>query len=180
MTGSGKDVVRRFINEVINRHDLDKIDELCAPDHGLYHPALPEPVHGSDKLRIALTSFFESFPDLHFTIRDLVEDGDRVAMRFSIAGTNTGPIGGSPPTKRTIASSGMVLYRVRDGRIAEGRIQEDILRMLNQLGLVPQNLTLLQLLNRAGVIRALQRLGKIPTSAGLDFGPSEGVPQPQR
>jgi steroid delta-isomerase-like uncharacterized protein len=169
MTGSRKDVVRRFIDELINRHDLDLIDELCAPDHALYHPALPEPVHGADRLRIALTSFFESFPDLHFTIRDLVEEGDRVAMRFSIAGTNTGPFGGSPPTHGTIASSGIVIYRVVDGRIAEGRIQEDILRMLNQLGLVPSNLTLLQLLQRAGVIRALQRLGKLPTGARVEF-----------
>jgi steroid delta-isomerase-like uncharacterized protein len=170
MTGTGKDVVRRFINELINEHDLERVDELCAPDHGLYHPALPEPVHGSDKLRIALTGFFDSIPDLHFTIRDLVEEGNRVAMRFAIAGTNTGPFGGEPPTGKRIASSGIVIYRVAGGRIAEGRIQEDILRMLNQLGLVPGNLTLLQLLQRAGVIRALQRLGRIPTSAGIEFG----------
>jgi predicted ester cyclase len=173
MSTDNKAVIRRFIHEVNNQHDVDVVDELCTPDHVLSHPTFPMTVHGTARLKIALRSFFETFPDYFFTIRELVGEGDRVALRFGVTGTNSGQFGGQSPTGKSFWGTGLVLYQLEGGRISSTVIEEDILEMLNQLGLVPRNLTLLQLLRRAGVIRLLERLGKIPTGTGIDFDAAE-------
>jgi predicted ester cyclase len=177
MSVDNKAVVARFIHEVTNQHDIDRVDELCTPDHVLRHPALPLTVHGSERLKIALRSFFETFPDYFFTIRELVGAGDRVALRFGVTGTNSGQFGGQPPTGKLFWGTGIVLYRLEGGRIASTDIEEDILEMLNQLGLVPRSLPLLQVLQRAGVTRLLVRLGKIPTGTGIDFDAADTAPK---
>jgi predicted ester cyclase len=58
-------------------------------------------------------------PDLRFTIDDLVAEGDRVTIRWTLHGTNTGPLLGWPPTGRRVELSAIVIFRVVDGRLAE-------------------------------------------------------------
>jgi predicted ester cyclase len=58
-------------------------------------------------------------PDLRFTIDDLVAEGDRVAIRWTLRSTNTGPMLGRPPTGQPVELAAIVIFRIVDGGIAE-------------------------------------------------------------
>jgi hypothetical protein len=85
-----------------------------------------------------------------------------------VTATNTGPARGAKPTNKAVESSVIVTYGVRDGKIASTRVIEDIMRMLHGADLVPKNLTALYWMNKLGVIRLLQKLGKIPGAEAAD------------
>jgi predicted ester cyclase len=158
-----KALVARFIDEVLNKHNYAVADEICSPDHVLHHPAQPGPVHGVDGLKRITKEVGTAFPDWNMIPREMVAEGDVVAVLTDLTATNTGTLSGGKPTGRRIAQSGLTLYRVVDGKIVEVRIQEDILFMLQNLGSIPKNLPMVQFLNKIGVIRLLQQMGKIPS-----------------
>jgi len=79
-----------------------------------------------------------SFPDLRIVEHDMLAEDDRVASRWTASGTHTGvPFGAAPASGRRFAISGMSVYRLRDGRIVEGWVNDDNLGMPTQLGLRP-------------------------------------------
>jgi predicted ester cyclase len=78
------------------------------------------------------------FPDLHAEVRQMVDDGDCVAVRFELYGTNTGDYRYLPaPTGRRAVWEGIGIFRVVDGKIAEIWGTADRLGMLTQLDLLP-------------------------------------------
>lgn len=157
-----KELVRRFIAEVTNRHQADQMPELCAADHVLYHPAIPRTAHGIEEYASSLGPVWKEWPDHHLEIQDILAEGDRVAMRAIVTATNTGPMLGAKPTGKSTRSHVIATYRIRDGKIAETRVIEDIMTMLHDAGLVPRNLTALYWLKKLGFVALLQKLGKIP------------------
>jgi predicted ester cyclase len=58
-------------------------------------------------------------PDLRFTIDDLIAEDDRVTIRWTLRGTNTGPMIGRPPTGHLVEYAAIVIFRIADGKIAE-------------------------------------------------------------
>jgi predicted ester cyclase len=160
---ANKALVARFIDEVLNNHNYLVAEEICSPDHVLHHPAQPAPIHGVQGLKDVTEEVGTAFPDWNMVPREMVAEGEWVAAFTDLTATNTGPLSGGKPSGRRIAQTGITCYRVVNGKITEVRIQEDILYMLQSLGAIPKNLRVLQALNRIGVIRLLQRMGKIPS-----------------
>jgi predicted ester cyclase len=83
-----------------------------------------------------------AFPDLRFDETDdphLSVAGAKVAWRWRMRGTNTGPIEppGFAPTGRAIEIEGVDLWTMRDGRIARYRAFYDFNALAIQLGLAP-------------------------------------------
>jgi predicted ester cyclase len=77
-----------------------------------------------------------SFPDRTMTIEDIVGEGDRVAVRTTVRGTNTGglPWMGIPANGAKFEIESLSLYRVADGRVVEHWGQNDVMRLMAQLG----------------------------------------------
>jgi steroid delta-isomerase-like uncharacterized protein len=160
---ANKRLVARFIDEVLNKHNYDVANEICTDDHVLLHPAQPGPIRGREGLKQITEEVGTAFPDWDMQVTEFVAEGDLVAAYTRLTATNTGPLAGGKPSGKHIAQTGITFYRVVDGKIAEVRIREDILYMLQNLGAIPKNLTVLQILNRIGFIRLLQKMGKIPS-----------------
>jgi predicted ester cyclase len=74
-----------------------------------------------------------AFPDLHHTVDDLIAEGDRVVLRTTARATHRGHFEGVDPTGRFVEFTGLVLYRIRDGRIAESWGEIDFLRLMREL-----------------------------------------------
>jgi predicted ester cyclase len=131
---SNKDVIRRLLAEV-DRGNLDVVDGYYAPG---YVDHTPSPIRslapGRDGVRQALALFHQAFPDTTHTIEDLVAEGDRVVARISARGTHTGELFGHAPTGRVVTLTGITIYRIVEGRIAE-RWAEHGLGVLDQLGI---------------------------------------------
>src|SRR3954451_9911275 len=84
----------------------------------------------------SIRAYDAAFPDLTFTVNDLIADADCVAVRLTISGTDAGGFRGKPPTGRTINAWGVEFLRIRDGRIVEDWIGADWLGTLEQLGVI--------------------------------------------
>ena len=131
-----KALVSRFNEEVFGKRNLAAIDEFITPDqidHSL-PSSLPNTREGT---RQAIAMTLKAFPDLNFQVEDMIADGDKVVTRYTTRGTQRGPFGPIPPTRKRVAVSGIVVTRIADGKIVEQWGLDDRLAMLQQLGLIP-------------------------------------------
>ena len=89
MAADTKVLVRRLFEEVWNQGNLAAIDELFAPSYVRYDPAAPEAkgLAGFKQLVIRLRT---AFPDLHFTLEEVIAEGDKVMSRALLRGTHRG------------------------------------------------------------------------------------------
>ena len=115
---TNKALVRRQFEVLINEKDLSPIETDMADDF-VDHEAPPGAPAGREGARQWITLLHAVVPDLHVTIEDMVAEGDTVVVRNTWRGTHTGPFLGLPPTGRPFVLKGMVMWRLRDGKIAE-------------------------------------------------------------
>jgi steroid delta-isomerase-like uncharacterized protein len=80
---------------------------------------------------------FGAFPDIQYTVEDLIAEGDKVVARFSARGTHRGEFQGIPATGRSASVTGIGIYRVASGKIVEQWGIFDQLGMMQQLGVIP-------------------------------------------
>jgi predicted ester cyclase len=127
-------VVRRFIDEVVNGGDLSVIRETWAENMTWHGGSL-----GTFKGLDAYTAFAAgnitgAFSDMHLEIHDVISRDDKVVLRFTNSGTNTGPFMGRAATGKHAQWLGIGIYTLRDGLIVDGWFTEDILGLTLQLG----------------------------------------------
>ncbi len=134
MPDANENVVRRFVDEVINRGDYAAIPELVHPDYVYRSP--DQELRGHAALEALFTDYRNGLPDLDTSIDDLVVAGDTVVISVTMSGTHTGDLMGIPPTGESIAVRGMVQSRLEGGRIIEEWEILDMLGLLQQLGVV--------------------------------------------
>jgi steroid delta-isomerase-like uncharacterized protein len=135
-TEENKALLQRFQDEFINAHDPDAADALCSLDFAIHMGGQP-PVVGLAAFKQLAAAYFAAFPDLHETTEDVLAEGDRVARRVRWTGTHQGELMGIPPTGKQVSVSGMRLFRIADGKIAEEWGEDDMLGLMQQLGLIP-------------------------------------------
>jgi predicted ester cyclase len=131
---NAKDVVRK-LEEAWAANDLATVDELVAPDL-VSHDAPPGVPQGREGAKAAHRMSMTSFPDRSMTIEDVVGEGDRVAVRTTIRGTNTGgvPWMGVPANGKGVEIESISIYRVVNGKAVEHWGQNDVGRLMMQLG----------------------------------------------
>ena len=115
---ANKDLVRRVFEEVIPAGDAAAMRDLVAADF-LDHDPLPGQPAGAAGAEYVVRTMHGAHPDLRFTIDDLVAEADRVTIRWTLHGTNTGPMLGRPPTGERVEFAAIVIFRIADGRLAE-------------------------------------------------------------
>jgi predicted ester cyclase len=82
-----------------------------------------------------------AIPDLHITIEDLIEDGDKVVSRNMVTGTHRGDYMGIPPTGKSVTDNEIFILRFTGGRIAETWGIVDVFSQMKQLGVIPASRT---------------------------------------
>lgn len=132
-----KTLMQRFIDEAINGRNLDAIDELLSEDF-VEHEELP----GLEPNREGVKQFFgmmeAAFPDLRFTVRHLLSDGDMVVAHSVVTGTHTGgDFMGIPASGKAVEVAVIDLVRFSDGVGVEHWGVADMATMLQQLGAMP-------------------------------------------
>src|SRR5262249_38351541 len=127
-TATNKLLAERVWEEVWHAGDLSRIDELFTPDFVRHDPG--RELHGAEQNRQFISGQRAAFPDLRFTTDDLIDEGDKVAVRYHFQGTHLGEFQGMPPTRKRVSYSGILIYRCADGRIAEQWTEFDLLGFL--------------------------------------------------
>jgi steroid delta-isomerase-like uncharacterized protein len=136
MTAENKVVMRRFV-EFINTGSEELAQELISPDAVFHVPGRPEPMRGPAGYLAVVGMMRSGFPDIQWTLEEMISEDDKVAARFTMRGTHHGSFFGVPPTGKTIAVQAMNFYRLSGGQFVEERGQPDLLGLLMQIGAVP-------------------------------------------
>jgi steroid delta-isomerase-like uncharacterized protein len=132
---TNKIVMRRFL-DFINTASESLAQELISPDAIFHVPGSPKPMRGPAGYLTIIGMMRAGFPDIQWTLEEMVAEGDKVAARFTMRGTHRGTFFGVPPTGKTIAVQAMNIYRLSGGQFVEEHGQPDMLGLLQQIGAV--------------------------------------------
>jgi steroid delta-isomerase-like uncharacterized protein len=134
-TEANKALAHRFWEGVFNQKNLGVIDEVCTADCVLHDPT--GPIQGREAVKQFIGMYLGAFPDFQITIEDMIAEGDKVAVRHTTTATHLGELMGIPPTGKRVTVSGIHITRVVDGKVVEDWANDDVLGMLQQLGVIP-------------------------------------------
>ncbi len=133
------EVVQEFHQRVLTEKNLDAAEELLSADYVEHNPAFPEGMlHGRDNLIKFWEELFEAFPDLWIDEEDVLVEGETVVTRHVGRGTHEGTFMELEATGNEFAIEGIDIFRIDDGKIAEGWISLDMMGMMQQLGAMPE------------------------------------------
>lgn len=131
------DVIERYSEEVMNKGNLDAVDELLADDY-VHHTPPPgmEPTREGFKGFVAAAH--AGLRDLTLTTDDILVQGDKVVQRWTNTGVHEGEFMGVPGTGNEVEFSGISIYTVREGQIIEDWTLFDGLGLMQQIGAIPE------------------------------------------
>ena len=134
-TEDNKLLVRRYVEQILNRGNMAVADELLAPNYKRYisPSAVPLTV---DVQRQRLAGIRAAFPDWHLTLEDIIAEEDRVAFRATIRGTHKGAFQNVAPTGKEVTVSALDIVRIENGKFIEHWGGPDLFNLLQQLGTV--------------------------------------------
>ena len=130
-------IARRWHEDAINTHDLAVLDEILASDAGHDSATFlnnPGP-------RAVLGALLTGFPDVQHTVEAVISEGDLVVIRYTATGTHAGEFQGYAPTGKSVTWTGINIYRLECGRIAEVWSEVDALGRIAQLTGTPAGAT---------------------------------------
>lgn len=121
MSDEMKGLVRSYDAEVINGRDLDRVEDYFADERMV------------ENVRRGCFSYFQSFPDLHVSIDELIAEGNKVFCRSTITGTHDGEYKGIPATGRHIATECAEVFTIADGKFVGYWCMTNVAGLLRQL-----------------------------------------------
>ena len=127
---TNKLLASRFFDEIIGSGKLALIDEIISSDAIDRTQSAP----GRDGFRQHVNWFRSAFPDLKITISNLISEGERVVVYWTIEGTQQGEFWGIQPTGRKVSGGAISVITVKEGQITEYNVMPDRLGILIQLG----------------------------------------------
>ena len=135
MFEQNKAIFRSIPEQLINSGNLDAADQYFAQDFVDYTAPAGQP-KGLAGFKSYITTLRGAFPDLHYTVEDVVAEGEKVVVRITARGTMTGHFQEMKATGKTAIWSEIHIGRLVDGKVLEHWATIDQLGMLQQLGLV--------------------------------------------
>jgi len=135
---ANKALVKSFVEQVLNKHDVIAVDKYYAP--GLIQPS-PSMGQGRQGFKQFFTPFFSAFPDIRVTIEHIAENSI-VLVFLNWTGTHKGEFEGIPATNKPINMRTADLFRIgTNGTIVEHWGVADSLNLLKQTGMITFNHT---------------------------------------
>ena len=138
MSAQNQAIAKRLIEELWNNRKLELADELLAPTFVSRDPNTPDLGIGPESFKRLVLLYTTAFPDLKFSIEEMVSDEDTVVVRWRSSGTHQGQLGGIAPTNKSATVLGITIAHIRDGKIADDVAIWDALGMYRQLGVTPE------------------------------------------
>jgi steroid delta-isomerase-like uncharacterized protein len=139
---NNRQVIVRFFEEVWNQRKLEIADDIFDKDCHTFQlrsgaPATSTP-RGPESIKKHISEWVSAFPDLTFTIEQMVAEGDRVSSCLTMDGTHTGRWLGIPPNGKRINIRMMTIHRLSHGKIVEDWVIVESLGFFQQLGILPE------------------------------------------
>jgi predicted ester cyclase len=134
-SAANKEVVRRFVAEVVNTGDVSRVEDFIGPDYVDHYAGEDAPI-GPGIMAEHIRAVRATYPDLHVTIEQQFADGDFVISRVLASGTHQGTWLGLAPTGKRVRIAVVNIDRVRNGRIVEHWGMANTLEALVESGIL--------------------------------------------
>ncbi len=129
-----KELIKRMY-EVINKGDIEAYAEMLAPEYVWYMPSRStKPISREGTIEFVREAR-NAFLDCHWSLEDVIAEGDIVLSRFIFRGTHIGEFQGIPATGNKVEMSGFMMTRIENGKCVEDKEEADTLGMMMQLGM---------------------------------------------
>lgn len=130
-----KETIRRLYEDLLNHGELELLDQVIADDYiGIYGQKGPQ------AFAETIRGLRQGFPDIQWTIEDLVAEGDRVAARWTWQATHQNAFRGFPASQQRVTDKAIAIYQFKNNKIIHAWIETDRLGVLQQIGAVPEDL----------------------------------------
>jgi predicted ester cyclase len=133
---NNKVVLQHLYDEFMNAGKLEVADEVVAPDCPLYFGSTFVGT-GPEAFKQARAMLYAAFPDLHFTIEEMIAEGEKVADLLTGRGRHKGEFMSVAPTGKRVEFQGMAIVRIFEGKIVENRGMPDMVGLLQQIDVFP-------------------------------------------
>jgi predicted ester cyclase len=145
---NNKQLIIRFFEEVWNKRKFEIADDLFDIDchtfqlqSGTVATSTPR---GPESIKGHIAEWLSGFPDLKFTIEQMIAEGDRVSTLLAMDGTHTGQWLGIQPSRKRINIRMATIHRIRGSKIIEDWVIVESLGFFQQLGILPASSDLLR------------------------------------
>jgi predicted ester cyclase len=137
---NNKRLVIKFFEEVWNQRKLEIADDIFDKDCHTFQlrsgsPAESSP-RGPEVIKEHVSEWLSGFPDLIFTIEQMIAEGNRVSTLLVMNGTHTGQWLGMAPSGKRINIRMMTIHRLQNNKIIEDWVIVESLGFFQQLGIV--------------------------------------------
>ena len=129
---TNKAAIRSIYEVCLNTGNMESLAQLISPDFVGVNADI-----GPEGFAATLMGLRSGFPDIQYTVEDVIGDNDRVAVRWIWTGTHKNDFRGFMATNATMRNSGVSIYQMREGKIFRAWIETDRLGFLLQIGALP-------------------------------------------
>jgi steroid delta-isomerase-like uncharacterized protein len=129
-----RDLVRQYL-EIWNTGNLTNIEEIVSIDF-IFHRVGGD-LKGHEALRQYIMVFRTAFPDLHFTVEEVIAERDKAVTHWMMTGTHKGELMGIAATDKQIKVTGTSITRIAGNKVIENSTFWDRLDLMQQLGVIP-------------------------------------------
>lgn len=130
-----KAAITEFYEQMLNRRQLDKIDQLVSADYANSLGA-----EGISGFMSQLTTLLQTFPDAQWMIVSMAAEGDKVFVKQKMTCTHQTPYLGMAPTHKSLTNEGTGIYTFKNGKVVSHEILTDRLGFLQQIGILPADI----------------------------------------
>ena len=130
-----KTIVRTIFEQVLNKRKTELLKDLVDDEY-----TNPRGGKGHEGFLLAIQPLFNAFPDIAWTIEDIVAEGNTVMVRVIWRGTHQGQFTKYPASGKSITNEGMSVYKLKNGKVVSATAFPDRLAFFQQIGVVPADL----------------------------------------
>jgi len=131
-----KTIVRSLYEEALNKRNYQLLPELIADEY-----IGARGVKGAAGIQESIVPLVTAFPDIQWKVEELIGEGDKVTIRWKWRGTHQAAFQSYAATGKVVFNDGMAIYELKDNKIIATRIQTDRLGFLQELGILPLDLS---------------------------------------
>ncbi len=116
---NNKEIVKQFFDEILINQKVQTLEKFASTRIAIHSPYYNEVLTGYEHQTHMLKTMWEAYTHQKITVEDILEDGDRVAVRWTLRGVHTQEFMHIPPSGKPISLRIMTFYRLRRGKIIE-------------------------------------------------------------
>jgi len=133
---NAKEKIQFLYDSILNSKQFERLTEVISPD---YTNQLGE--KGVASFQKSILGLTTAFPNARWTIGEIIREENKVVVKQTFTGTQTSQFQNISPTNKSVSVDGIATYEFKNGKIILSQVQTDRLGFMQQLGIIPKNLT---------------------------------------